>query len=202
MATMRAAVFGGKRQDRDPRGAASGAGRRRGARAGDADDDLRNRRPHPQGRVSRPRRADRRPRAGRRDRGARTGRDRLRAGRSRDRRRDHAVRPVPRLPVGRRTRSAATAATATRRSAAGASATPSTAARPSTCWCPTRRPTSPRFRPGCRTRTCCSAPTSCRPASRPPSAATCSSATPSRCSRRDRSACARPRARAWPARRW
>ena len=144
---------------------------------------------------------DRRPRAGRRDRGARARRDRVPDGRSRHRRSDHAVRPVPRLPLGRRRRSAATAATATRRSAAGASATRSTAARPSTCWSPTRRPTWPRSRTASPTRRCSCARTSCRPASRPPSAATSGSATRSPSSRRGRSACARRRARGSPARR-
>ena len=96
------------------------------------DDDLRHRPPHRQGRVPGPPGPRHRPRAGRRHRGARRRRHRLRDRRPRARRRDHAVRPVPRLPVRqpdavrsrRRLRGA---------SAAGASATPSTARRPSTC---------------------------------------------------------------------
>ena len=197
--TMRAAVFQGKGKIGLREVPRPEPGDRRGAHQGDADDDLRDRRPHPQGRVSRPRGPHRRPRAGRRHRGARARRDRLRRRRPRDRRRHHAVRPVPRVPVGLARRSAATAATATRRSAAGASATRSTAARPSTSWSRTRRPTSPRSPTACRTRTSCSAPTSCRPASRRRSAATCASATRSPCSRRGRSACARPPARGSPA---
>ena len=69
------------------------------------------------------------------DRRTRAGRDRLRDRRPRARRRHHALRPVPRLPVGALSRSAATAK-ATRRSAAGASATRSTARRPNTCSVP------------------------------------------------------------------
>ena len=62
------------------------------------DDDLRHRRPHRQGRVPGPPGPDHRPRAGRRHRGARPRRHRLRDRRARPRRRDHPVRPVPRLP--------------------------------------------------------------------------------------------------------
>ena len=87
---------------------------------------------------------DRRSRAGRRDRGAGPGRDRLRERRSRHRRRDHAVRAVPRVSVGRALAVRPRRRRLRRRSAAGGSATRSTAARPSTCWCPTRRRTSRR----------------------------------------------------------
>ena len=74
------------------------------------DDDLRDRRPHRQGRVPGPARPGPRPRAGRRDRGAGLRRDRLRGRRARPRRRDHA-----------RAASATPASPATSRSAATAS---------------------------------------------------------------------------------
>ena len=60
---------------------------------------------------------------------------------ARDRRGDHDRRPVQRLPVGCCSQDGAGTHTAARRWAAGDSATRSTAARPSTCWCPTRWPT-------------------------------------------------------------
>ncbi len=122
-------------------------GRGRARRGGDprhADDDLRHRRPHPQGRVPGQAGPDRGPRAGRRHRGARarasTGYevgDRVLVG---------AITPCGQCHacLQRQARRSAATAPATRRSAAGASATPSTARRPSTCSCRTRRPTWPR----------------------------------------------------------
>ena len=110
MKTMRAAVFLGKGKIELREVAASAGRARRGARQGLADDDLRNRRPHPEGRVSGQAGPDRRPRAGRRDRGARCRRARVQEGRSRHRRRHHPVRPVPRLPFRPTARSAGTAA--------------------------------------------------------------------------------------------
>ena len=79
-------------------------------------------------------RARHRTRAGRRHRGARRRRDRLRGRRPRAGRCDHALRPMPARACRATSRSAGTAP-ATRRSAAGASATPSTAPRRSTCSC-------------------------------------------------------------------
>ena len=198
MATMRAAVFQGKGKIgiREVPRPEPGVGE--ALVQGHAHDDLRNRRPHPQGRVSGPRGPDRRPRAGRRHRGARPGRDRLRARRSRHRRRHHAVRPVPRLPVGR-----ALAVRPRRRRLRGdrrLAVRQHHQRLPGRVRAGAQRAGQPRQDPGRArpTKRCCSAPTSCRPASRPPSAATCGSATRSPCSRRGRSACARRRARASP----
>ena len=55
-------------------------------------------------------------------------------GSARHRRRDHAERAVPRMSVGNGSQDVGSTAAAARPSAAGASATPSMAARPSTCW--------------------------------------------------------------------
>ena len=111
-------------------------------------------------------------------------------GRARARRRHHAVRPVPRLPLGalvavrRRRRLRGARRLALRQHA-------STARRPSTCAFPTRRRTSPPSPTASPTSRRSCSPTSRRPASAAPSRAACARATPSSCSRRGRSACAR-----------
>ena len=84
------------------------------------DDDLRHRRPYPEGRVSGRARPDHRPRAGRRDREARLGGQGLPGRPARHRRRDHAERPQQCLPVRLPARRTAPArSTASRRWAAG-----------------------------------------------------------------------------------
>ena len=69
--TMRANVFHAPQEFRVEEVARPRAGTRGGADPGHADDDLRDRRPHREGRVPGQARARRRPRAGRRHRGAR-----------------------------------------------------------------------------------------------------------------------------------
>ena len=97
--TMRANVFRAPEEFSRRGGRPTATRTGRGPDPRDAHDDLRDRRPHRQGRVPGSTGPRPRARAGRRDRGARRGRDRLRGRRARPRRRDHAVRPVRRLPL-------------------------------------------------------------------------------------------------------
>ena len=96
--TMRANVFRAPQEFTRRGGQPAAARTRRGPDPRDPHHDLRDRRPHRQGRVPGPTGARPRPRAGRRDRGARLRRDRLRGRGTRPRRRDHPVRPVRGLP--------------------------------------------------------------------------------------------------------
>ena len=123
------------------------------------------------------------------------GVDRLRGRRSRHHRRHHAVRSVPRLPVGRRAQ-CGHGGRVSRRSAAGDSATRSTAARRNMC--SSRRAGEPGEDPRRAHRRGGAAVSRHHVdrESRRRRAAAYGSAMRSRCSRRVRSACARPRARA------
>ena len=156
--------------------------------------DLRHRRAHPQGRVPGRQGPDHRPRAGRRDRKARHARCRAtpRASASspaRSRPSGHSDACLCGCPRqdGRRHRSIGWP----RRSAAGRSATPSTAARPSTCWCPDAhgQPGAGAGRPDRRAGADVPGHHVHRLHAAPRAAAS-ASATRWRCSRRGRSACA------------